>query len=840
MATSDSMSSSAAAPVQTATAHENIIFNEQRRPQVMEGILANDDFKADLAHSSSMPEGPWTFNQTLCRAQKIATYLWTTSQALATTIAVINVPTTFYALNNFTINTLRMMAYYQSDFVLKFQLNSQASNCGKLLVWFNPLSIRDTSASALQVNFGVHLFNAVCMPHVWLDASESTEAELVISWRHFLNFFDLQQNPSQLYANLGSVHLDVFNPLQVTPTSTTSVGITTWFYAKEPKMHVPIRPFTIPTTAKIINAAGDVREVIPGEAQMDEAIGAVTSGAQAFNSFTSGDYKGAMNSVNTTVSNVNSLVQRLDKPSVSDLVTLNQKVSLGGAAFGAGLDASQRLGLSSTSRTEHPKDILGQNDLEMDLTKLVKIPTVVKILEWATSQPSGTVLWSMPVFPSYVLRTDFTPATDFVSYSNLGYICAKYDFWKGSIVYRVSLATTGMHSGKLLFTYKPSLDTNAAWPDLYSYPSMTVDIKNGMKNFEFTCPYYSREPWKHNANRTYDAQLNHSGGGPRASSEILGSFNISVLNPLVAPLGTATTIQMNISIAGGDDFRVHYPSENHPPMPARAWIPASERKIVEGEAQMNEEVAQVAPSVQSFVRTPVANYVTQGARGVTTGGEVFMDGEDHMNVKDVVKRKTFYHSQNFNVNPSTTVENIVCPIYPCFTRYNNPEGPLLNSSTPDLLGHFAAAYVFWAGSVRISGMTPANKNANVFVSIIFRPDLLGTYQYTFGNSLMAPGLFNCAVAFQNLSSGPDFEVEFPFTSRFFQKVACLPFTQVVANNLSSSTLGQFQLTLFPQQLPDDKVAGGVEFLLLHGAGDDFTLSFYIGPPCWAVPHGLFD
>jgi hypothetical protein len=839
----DSMSSSGAVPVQSATAHENIIFNEQRIPVVGAGVLAQSAFKPDLAHESSMPEGPWTFDQTLTRAQKIATYQWTTSHSTGTTLTTINVPTTFYALNNFTINTLRMMAFFRSDFVIKFQLNSQASNCGKVLCWFNPLGIRDTSTSQLQVNFGVHLFNAVCMPHVWLDASESTEGELEIPWRHFLNFFDLEGANVFSFLNLGSIHVDVFNPLQVVPTSTNSVNITAWFYAKEPRLHVPIRPFSLPTTAKRLNNAGDVYEpgrgIIEGEAQMEDVKTGITSGAAAINSFTSGDYKGAMNSVNKTVNAVNNIVQaNCDKPSVSDLVTLNETVSLGGAAFGAGLDASQRLGLSSTSKTTHAEDIFGDNRKEMDLSRIVKIPSIVKILEWPTSAPSGAVLFSFPVFPGYVLLQDASPSIFYASYSNLGWACCKHDMWKGSIVYTISLATTGLHSGKLMCSFKPNRDTNSAYPDLYTNPSMTMDIKNGMKNFQFTCPYYSKTPWKLNTNATYDATANVS-YGTRGSSNILGSFNISVLNPLVAPMGVAATVQMNISISGGDDFRVHYPSENHPPFTAFPWIPATKREIIEGEAQAEEAPAQIAWTVDRSVALPNSNYVTQGSSGKVTSNEEFMDGEDHMDLRNTLKRKTMMMIQNLNILPAPTAQRIRVPMYPGFTRYNTLNGPLVDSAPYDLLGHWASSYVFYSGSQRIALLTPCSKNADIFLTATFKPNLHDIYQYNADNVLIPSGLFNNAVTYQNLSASPDFQIEVPFTSFTFQKVTCLPITQVVGNFIESSVVGNLEIHLFPSRVPDASISTGVEYILFHAAGDDFTLSYYIGPPCFICDKTVF-
>lgn len=120
--------------------------------------------------------------------------------------------------------------------------------------------------------------------------------------------------------------------------------------------------------------------------------------------------------------------------------------------------------------------------------------------------------------------------------------------WRGGFKFRVKMAKTKFHTGRLALGFMPTLPTangtTVSIPtevDKLQYTSMIWDLREG-NTVEFEVPFMT--------NQSY---LNFTSN--------YGAFFISVIEPLDAPATVAQTIDFVVEVAGAKDFEIAFPSE---------------------------------------------------------------------------------------------------------------------------------------------------------------------------------------------------------------------------------------------------------------------------------------
>jgi hypothetical protein len=826
---------------------ENIIFSEERPVQTHEVFAAQSTYKDDLAHQLSMPEKPWHTSQLIQRPIRVGTYSWATTGALWTTNNKLDIPRSFYGLNYFLVNVLSMFAFMRADFVVRIQLNSTKFHCGKMLAFFVPMGCRTIDVTKITTDRGVSIPNAMVLPHAWLDASESTVAEIRIPFRHINTFLANYQNTSGVSSmtTLGELYFSIFNPLISSTSSTSTVDYTVWYYADTPTLHVPIFPYTLPNPTFANSDHTGLKRAIPAEAQMDVAKD-IVSGAS---SLSRGDYKGAADSAIRVGLKGLQLASNLDKPNVEKAVNC---FTFPGFTHGTGVSSVMRLSLSPFSKTVHSPELVGNAADEMDLKKLVKIPSCIAQLGWNVSAGVGTVLSYWRVHPNvfwYVNKTAGT--TDYISYSNLGYLSSKFMFWRGSITYHFSFATTQFHTGRLLVAFIPNYTVPGSPPSLdqlVNMPSMIFDIQKN-KEFTFTVPYYSQTPWKRMPPVPDDVQ----NGFAHATElgDVLGTIAVSVLNPLVAPLTVASNIVINVFMSGGDDFELMAPGRNNPEMPTQPWFGPSSfvqpdilqlsrfhmrRSAEPAEPQGDDQPATGQPDNETYIFSKTSNVVTRGTSGFVIEADSLYGGESFMDLRNILKRTTLQGTFSVTTTYNSNVPLVSFNITPIFEMYNQPSGPTTAFYSTSLLSHYVNAFAFWRGSLQQRLVTITNKNANILSAIRHRPAFYET-DNSYHVSTTVPlhkEDFNYANCLENFSHKTCVDVEIPYYTRYVQLLT----SSNVAGE-QPTTLGSLAMNIFTTNNMDSSVSSNLNFLHFAAAGDDFICSYYLGPMTWTVPYGVF-
>jgi len=193
----------------------------------------------------------------------------------------------------------------------------------------------------------------------------------------------------------------------------------------------------------------------------------------------------------------------------------------------------------------------GYGDSESDEMSIDYIKTrwgVYDRFGWPSSSAAGVILYTITVRPGSCWLTSEVPSTATVfRYTPIGWLQSFFYFWRGSLRFRLRIAKTKFHSGRLLFTYCPGTSNNYAAPvanvaTAANYPLLLTDVVDIREAsiVEFTVPFMSP--------RLYNSYL-----------ESTGTVRIIVANALIAPEVVANSVDCTIEVCGGDDLEFAAP-----------------------------------------------------------------------------------------------------------------------------------------------------------------------------------------------------------------------------------------------------------------------------------------
>jgi len=799
----------------------NVFFAEEREVSSSKVFASEPTFSSSYVDSVNMPEQKWLLSEILTRPVQLPTVEWSTATAAKNIIASFDIPRSIYNLSIVPISVLlSFMSFLRADWTLRLQLNSPKFSQGRLLVYFDPLNNRPF-ASGGSSNNCMSFYNLMVLPHVWLDPSDSKVVELVIPYRHFLDYFRLNyssvntQDPRE--NSLGRVHFIVFNPLEVSTGTTTSVYVTPSIYAQNPSVHVPTAQHDLETPLFSVRECG-LTDVIGAATDTFKAGAAIASGSPTM-----------VSSTLKAVGSVAKVLQDLDRPLSVGEVILPCNRMLAPFSHGSGVDSSIRLSLLEGSQTQTPSEIAGDAHKESDLSPILKIPTVITIQDWSSTQGSDTPLFLLPVTPNYHIQEAYSSTTYIGSFSNLGAWASRFKYWRGGIRFIFDFVSTQFHAGRLRASFFPNqffglladAPSSAAGT---SVPNMIMDLQ-AKKEFEFVVPWYSGTPYR-KCTHPYDATQEINQHFRSNNYGVSGTVVIYVLNPLIVNNNAPAAIHINVLMSGADDFELFGPCPPQPELvnPVLSSInPLTDENLEEvfecGLTQVPGDVIEG----EDMILKPVANILSHGS-GIVKSPSMYQAGESHMNIKNLIRRFGF-HSRFGLPDPMV--------VAPACVRIRIPQNPTLtfnvNSNTDNrplnLFSFINSLFAMWRGSIRYKLISPVSKNAQLLVYSYH--NLLGSSTAIINGVIQFPFFaFSYGSAVNNFSHTPAFELEAPFVSGFTNLVTYNPKGLLSTRFYSVSSLDIICSSTADSVFP---VVAGSYIDCFVGAGDDFVLHYYLGP-----------
>lgn len=469
---------------------------------------------------------------------------------------------------------------------------------------------------------------------------------------------------------------------------------------------------------------------------------------------------------------------------------------------------------------------LGASDVdEMAIAFVASQWSQVCRTQVATTNSHGLAIYSAPVSPSVLwFRTGTTVPFSNLAYptsstsltaqtgncfmpSSLMYISSFFKYWRGSMKFRFTFAKTKLHGGRYMVTFNPlaytqfergNFGSNVTGPEIvdgFQQPygnSMIMDLKDS-NVFEFTVPYVSNLPY---------VSFNSS----------IGGLTMVCIDPLQATGTVANTVAMLVEVCAGEDWELADYSGVYFPLQVDGTV------YTQGGGEL----------VSKTIKPPHDNTM----------------GDRIMSAKQIIQMPAPF---DFNIGAGTTDHGFIAPWFcnPTHLRVNAlaalPNAPV---SSRDFNGGNSAAmalarcYAFAKGGTDVHVY---HSGPNILTSITQASSQVG-------NAFQSPATlsrqaFPSSVPSVLQSTSLVTHARLPS----YQPLVRIPTNSldlIVSNVLNPSLSGtNGVLGQFYRLVTVTAEASTTNSLLLRSASDDAQLAMYMGPVPIFIPGptgGVFD
>lgn len=529
---------------------------------------------------ATIKEMGWDLSRMVERPALVTSFKWTAADTLSLFRA--NVPGGVLPIKLVKI-PFASFQYWRGDVVLRLQIAGSPLMQGIVAMTFLPLTIGQ-EVNSIAWDYSSLTIN----PTVYLYANTNTVAELRIPYNHIQSYIDTDFTQTDLLRNcLGTVYIYVLSPLATTG-NVSEVTLSLFSILENSEFKVPRLSSSITTMltaeagflAGALSSLGTIGSSII--APVVEELGASAKSMMArVNNITPSDLVSRMaskalpsNFIGDAIDLAGTALERvtgllgLDNPTIPTEDNRTIVKANGSMNYAVGPSYVEKLAVLPSAMSLVVPETFGTVTDEMDVTYLYKKFSYLTSISINKGQSAGTVLASIPLSPFPTLVVD--PVTqkpvvnvgdiiqDKVWFPLLSYLGLPYRFWTGGLKYKILVAASSLHTCKLFFSFNygvASVASPVSLIDVASQYGAAIEISQGSNEFEITVPYVSVLPYK-------DVCL-----GINSSVNSMGSLNIVIMNPLVAPDTVAPTISCVILLAGAEDFSYEYLCASNPCIP---------------------------------------------------------------------------------------------------------------------------------------------------------------------------------------------------------------------------------------------------------------------------------
>jgi len=789
----------------------------------------------------AMPDNKMTAEDILKNPIVVGNFNWTVADVVGTNLFSLPLPAVIANFDSFHRLMFQTYAFFKCNIKLRFQMNSNKFQLGRLMPFIDPVEQMIPAQNfATNAKF-INIYSASSNPGTILDASLCNVGSLIIPFEHIQDY--LTTNSKETFDMLAVVHVLVLNQLAVAAGALGTVNVQVLLSCEDIEMHAPIHPHmaTIPTFLRAEMQSSTI----------DEGFKAVAgAGSAAYNIYT-GNFGKAATSAATSLEGIGNLLQsiNLDKPAHPMSNVSNALSPFAPLSHGTGVDGSVRLGNAPLGTYLEHKSFSNMTANAMDVNARVQIPGLIKQMVWSTGAPQGTVLMELPVMPDLTFFDVPNPAgyvADFTRcYStNLSYIARMFQFWRGSIQFRIDAVSSLFHTGRLALVFVPNqgLTQPANLQQFTNCAYAVFDIKE-QKSLQVACPYQSSLPRKSWAPVGPEGTITNF-----TDQHLLGYFFVVVQNQLTAPSNVAPAIDLNIYISGGPDMEFEFPrllQDDRFQLPLAA--PVAER--IKAEMQADAEMVPIRtinPDSIPLNKGPATvsrmNVFNEGVRDLREIARKF--------APIAVLRATFTTIQHLHNSGTRQVytSRFAFPVTPfTFT------GTMLDGATTELGTSFDAAYfnydqayvfmnrisrmnAFWHGGIRYKFQPFSDRTHAIQAFCTYDPTSQLPVTVDPEDFVESPLIhifydFNNASHVTNLSQSCSLQVECPFFSGYNQLMVE---TTDPVNFTDDRQCGYLYLKLLTDDistLPVDTDGNHFMTILAYAsAADDIHFTYPVAPP----------
>ncbi|DAZ87503.1 TPA_asm: polyprotein, partial [Neosmilaster georgianus associated picornavirus 4] len=335
-----------------------------------------------------------------------------------------------------------------------------------------------------------------------------------------------------------------------------------------------------------------------------------------------------------------------------------RSIQYGNMAHTTGLDTAYTLALDPENKVSRCDRYTGASDEEMLLSTIVSRPGLLYHRSIPATTAAGTILFKLPVIPTLTPASYTEPAIPtrpvLFGCTPVGYIGHMFQYWRGTLNYKIQIVASSFHTGRLRVCWLPSYQDPLNYnplEDQSNVVSQVVDIHTDTE-LDIAIPYVRSTMYS----RTMQSD-SHTGNHEN------GYLMISVVNTIAHPETAPPPIFLNVWVSGGADLQFARPTVSYLHNSVGFYVPSEEQIEAQAGYESEEHLLALCDGSGSF------------EQGVCMGENVF-------NLKDVLGRPCYL--------TETTDGNSVQVI---------PGGHNVVADNVGFLTYLWPLFRFWRGSI---------------------------------------------------------------------------------------------------------------------------------------------
>jgi hypothetical protein len=467
----------------------------------------------------------------------------------------------------FIRDRLRNHKLFRGDLVLKSVINGNAFYYGRAQLCYRYFPFLDAYGMP-TIGRGRSCIISQ-LPRMLINPTNSSGGEMVIPFHHFQDFIDLSTDS---FEDMGELEFDVLAALQHLSGTAPDLTIKIYAYFKNVE--------TFGLTA--IDYSSDPLTLVSQMGEIDEA-----------------NSKGVISGPASQVASIARVLRQIPFLKPYAMATEIAATGVGKVAkiFGysrpritaEGMrympDGFGASALTDVPSAVHSLAVHEKNELSVDpriandkpydslaITSIASRDSFWGSFDWDESMLTGQRLAQFKVNPLYIVRRDDDPTG--MAFTALAAAAFPFDYWTGSIIFRFSVACSGLHKGRLRIVYDPTGGTDMSIQDMQKNTMKIVDIADepdfsvqvGVHQsttfLETSKDYFDPNPASVWGTDMWTTGNTAFAQRPLTTSEN-GTIMIFVETPLSSPdLATSTNVEIVSHVCGGEDFEVASPNDH--------------------------------------------------------------------------------------------------------------------------------------------------------------------------------------------------------------------------------------------------------------------------------------
>lgn len=391
-------------------------------------------------------------------------------------------------------------AYWKGDISIRIHINTTMFNVGSLIAsWYYAASFDSQNSKRTS------RYSLVQLPHVFINASDSTDIVFNIPFRSYKSMLSMYKKDNDInYASLGQLSLNVFNKLALSASDATT--------------EVPYSIYISFPNSKFSGLIPRDDSQFTAEAQMFPLITA----------------KRVVNLASDAMDMVIPDPNRDNPPVINRAMPVAPIPSSSWSSGNLDVDCVNPLRLEPAGQTPHPRGSTTSVD-EMSIDYVKQQWGYLNTITWKTSNGNGNLLSSYsasPVQNSYstiaVRQGSLSKACSV--YTPVHNLANMFGYWRGELEIKLEIISSPLQVGSLIIGYCPrrsfTLSDDNSLSNIKSMYNAVIDLQSH-NSFIFTVPYVADKPW-------WPVTAKKDDDSSFSRIDAPGKVFIAVLNKLVA------------------------------------------------------------------------------------------------------------------------------------------------------------------------------------------------------------------------------------------------------------------------------------------------------------------